>query len=78
MMAETLFEPAPPEPWCPFCGSRNMQIKDVWKTFKFVACNDCKAGGPVKKTEEDAMKAFMNRAPYPKPKPVVYEQPKMF
>ena len=47
---------------CPFCGSDDLTVKPVWKTYRFVACNKCKAGGPVCKTEEQAIAAFNHRA----------------
>lgn len=46
---------------CPFCKGRKHQVKTVWKTYKFVACLHCKAGGPVCKTEEEAVKAWNDR-----------------
>lgn len=48
---------------CPFCGSRNLKVKPVWKTHRFVACLDCKAGGPVRISEEAAVEAFNARRP---------------
>ena len=51
---------------CPFCGSRNLKVKPVWKTYRFVACLDCKAAGPVARTEGDAIAMFERRsAPRP-------------
>ena len=47
---------------CPFCGSHELSVKNVWQTYKFVACNSCKAGGPVRKNEQDAIKAWNTRA----------------
>lgn len=47
---------------CPFCGSADLKVKPVWKTYRFVACGKCKAGGPVCKTEEEAIVAFNKRA----------------
>ena len=47
---------------CPFCGSSDLKVKPVWKTYRFVACQKCKAGGPVCKTEEEALAAFNRRA----------------
>ena len=46
---------------CPFCGSDDLRVKPVWKTWHFVACNNCKAGGPVRKTEAEAIEAFEQR-----------------
>lgn len=47
---------------CPFCGRKDgFQVKPVWKSFRFVACQ-CKAAGPVMKTEEEAIEAW-NRRP---------------
>ena len=46
---------------CPFCGSDDLRVKPVWKTWHFVACNNCKAGGPVRKTETEAIEAFEQR-----------------
>ena len=46
---------------CPFCGSDDVRVKPVWKTWHFVACNNCKAGGPVRKTEAEAIEAFGQR-----------------
>lgn len=47
---------------CPFCKGENLKVKPVWKTYRFVACSDCKAGGPVRKTEEEAVAAWNERA----------------
>ena len=46
---------------CPFCGSLNLQAKPVWKYYVFVACLNCKAAGPVRKTETDAWAAWSER-----------------
>lgn len=46
---------------CPFCGSEKSTVKPVWKTYWFVACSDCKAGGPIRKTPEDAEEAWNER-----------------
>lgn len=50
-------EPRP----CPFCGCESVTVKPVWKTYRFVACSKCKAGGPVCKTEDEAAKAWNKR-----------------
>ena len=47
---------------CPFCGHIDLTVKNVWQTYKFVACNTCKAGGPVRKNEQEAIKAWDVRA----------------
>lgn len=47
---------------CPFCGSTRYRVKPVWKTYFFVACLDCKAGGPVRRNEEEAIAAWNGRA----------------
>jgi len=47
---------------CPFCGSNELKVKNVWQTYKFVACNACKAGGPVRKDEKEAIGAWNKRA----------------
>jgi Lar family restriction alleviation protein len=46
---------------CPFCGGNVLRVKPVWKTWHFVACNGCKAGGPVRKTAEEAVRAWNGR-----------------
>lgn len=47
---------------CPFCKRTDgFQVKTVWKSYKFVACQ-CKAAGPVMRTEEEAIEAW-NRRP---------------
>lgn len=46
---------------CPFCGSNKSTVKPVWKTYWFVACSDCKAGGPIRKTPEEAEEAWNER-----------------
>lgn len=48
---------------CPFCGSTHQRVKPVWKTYWFVACDCCKAGGPVAKTKDDAIGMWNARAP---------------
>ena len=40
---------------CPFCGSNNQTIKNVWQTWRFVAC-ECKAGGAPAKDDEGAIR----------------------
>lgn len=47
---------------CPFCGSTRTRVKKVWETYRFVACQDCKAGGPVMASPELAVKAWNRRA----------------
>lgn len=47
---------------CPFCGGTSATIKPVWKTYYFVACHRCKAGGPVMKTEAEAADEWNRRA----------------
>lgn len=47
---------------CPFCGGTNLRVKPVWKTYRFVACQDCKAGGPVAKTDERAIELWNERS----------------
>lgn len=46
---------------CPFCGGRSQRVKDVWKTWRFVAC-DCKAAGAPAKTDELAIANWNNRS----------------
>lgn len=48
---------------CPFCGNPlQMKVKPVWHgQYRFVACPKCKAGGPVRKTEEEAIAAWNMR-----------------
>lgn len=46
---------------CPFCGSLRYRVKPVWKTYRFVACLDCKAGGPVCRTDDEAIEAWNRR-----------------
>lgn len=46
---------------CPFCHSKHSTIKPVWKTKRFVACDDCKAGGPIRDTVEEAEQAWNDR-----------------
>lgn len=46
---------------CPFCKGKRHQVRTVWQTYKFVACLNCKAGGPVRKTEEEAIDAWNDR-----------------
>jgi len=46
---------------CPFCKRTDgFQVKTVWKSYKFVACQ-CKAAGPVMRTEEEAIEAWNDR-----------------
>ncbi len=48
-------------PPCPFCGrDSGFQVKSVWGTWRFVAC-ECKAAGPVMRDDELAMKAWATR-----------------
>ena len=46
---------------CPFCGGTSQTVKVVWKSWHFVACDICKAGGPVRKTQEEAIQAWKDR-----------------
>lgn len=46
---------------CPFCGNESSTVKRVWKTYWFVACDRCKAGGPVKQTVEEAERDWNGR-----------------
>lgn len=46
---------------CPFCNSVSTRVKTVWQTYKFVACDGCKAGGPIRKTEREAVDAWNSR-----------------
>lgn len=46
---------------CPFCKSANVQPKRIWSKYFFIACNSCKAGGPVCKTEDEAWNAWNYR-----------------
>lgn len=63
---------------CPFCGSIDLAPKNVWSTFKFIACGNCKAGGPVRKTEEQAWEAWDARVVRPKPVEPKYTTDPMF
>lgn len=47
---------------CPFCGSERTKVKPVWKEYHFVACLDCRAGGPVRRDENEAIEAWNRRA----------------
>lgn len=47
--------------YCPFCGSHNLRVKPVWRTFHFVSCLDCKAAGPVRKFPEEAWESWATR-----------------
>ena len=46
---------------CPFCGSNNQTIKNVWQTWRFVAC-ECKAGGVPARDDAGAIKNWNTRA----------------
>ena len=46
---------------CPFCGKTDQKVKPVWKYYYFVACLNCKAAGPVRKEEEEAIAAWNER-----------------
>lgn len=47
---------------CPFCGGGRQRVKPLWKgEYRFVACLDCKAAGPVARTEEQAIDAWNGR-----------------
>lgn len=46
---------------CPFCHCDKTSVKPVWKKYWFVACDNCKAGGPVRKTPEEAEEAWNER-----------------
>lgn len=48
-------------PKCPFCGSARWRVKPVWNTYFFVACDNCKAGGPIRPTAEEAEEAWKER-----------------
>lgn len=54
----------PDDEACPFCGSRRLRIKPVWKTWWFVAC-ECKAAGSPGRTLEDAWANWNHRAEGP-------------
>ena len=46
---------------CPFCGREDgFQVKTVWKTYRFVACQ-CKAAGPVMRDDASAIDAWNTR-----------------
>ena len=46
---------------CWHCGrTEGFQVKTVWKTYKFVACQ-CKAAGPVAKDEDEAVRLWNER-----------------
>lgn len=47
---------------CPFCGGMETKVKPVWKDYRFVACQSCKAAGPVMKTKQEAVQAWNDRA----------------
>lgn len=53
---------------CPFCGddgsTGNLQIGQEWSTDNgsCVYCNNCDTAGPIKKTDEQALKAWNTRA----------------
>ncbi len=46
---------------CAFCKSKNFKLTEIdegyCKRF-YVSCRDCFAGGPIKDTEEEALKAW--------------------
>lgn len=47
---------------CPFCKARDQRCKDLWRgQFKFIACRNCKAAGPIARTEEEAWRAWDER-----------------
>lgn len=54
-------EPANGMKPCPFCGGTETKVKPVWKDYRFVACQSCKAAGPVMKTEQEAVDAWNDR-----------------
>lgn len=60
-MTDSLF--CQDEPGCPFCGGRDLAAKPVWVKFWFIACNDCKAAGPVAPTPDEAWRAWRGRQP---------------
>lgn len=47
---------------CPFCGSDELRIKPVWKSYWFIACLKCKAAGPVAKEQDDAWETWNRRS----------------
>lgn len=46
---------------CPFCGSKDQQPRTVWKTYRFIACRNCKGAGPVAKDDEQAWELWDRR-----------------
>lgn len=56
--------------FCPFCGHDTLKVKPVWRSFRFVSCDNCKAAGPVKKSEPEAWAAWATRY-VPSGKPVL-------
>lgn len=49
---------------CPFCGGRDLSVRPIWQTWRFVACA-CKAAGAPGRTEAEAI-ANWNRRSAPK------------
>ena len=60
---------------CPFCGSRNLAVKPLWQKYRFVACQRCKAAGPIGINGEDAKDKWDHRAMPEQPGP---EQMELF
>lgn len=46
---------------CPFCGSSKIEIERVI-TMSWVACRDCQAIGPARKTAHEAVDGWNTRA----------------
>lgn len=53
---------------CPFCGGRRQTVRPVWERYWywFVACNNCRAAGPVAKSQDEAWRLWNERR-YPMP-----------
>lgn len=48
---------------CPWCGGHDIKVKPLWGgKYRFVACETCRAAGPVAKTDEEALRLWDERA----------------
>lgn len=49
---------------CPYCGGNSFKVKPLWKgEYHFVACNECKAAGPIAKDPDECVRLFNTRKP---------------
>ncbi len=42
---------------CPFCGSSNVELDEIWQANLSINCNDCSSYGPIKKGYDDGESA---------------------